>query len=108
MAGKIIGCLCCLICGFSFFMIAYCAKDNDEPISFWTGDTSLKDKVKNVFDYNKEMAQLYRRYAVIYFIDGIIFFIKPLLGVIFLCLSVSIGGYIVYLEYKKILKKYTL
>ncbi|MGN1343654.1 MAG: hypothetical protein ACI4U3_03690 [Traorella sp.] len=108
MAAKIIGCLCSMICGFAFILIAYNGKDSDEPISFWSGDTSLNDKVKNVFDYNKEMAQLYQKYAIIYFVVGIIFFIKPLLGAILLCLNVAIGGYIVYLKYKKILKKYML
>ncbi len=56
MFGKIIGLISCLMCAFPFFIIGIFNKDSKEPISFWSGDTTLKSKVKNVAEYNEKMA----------------------------------------------------
>ena len=53
MVGKIIGLVSCLMCAFPFLIISVYNKDSREPINFWSGDTTLKSKVKNVVEYNK-------------------------------------------------------
>ena len=67
LAGRIIGLVCFLLCAFPFFVIGIYNKDSREPISFWSGDTSLKDKVKNIKGYNTEMAGLYKKCARFFF-----------------------------------------
>ena len=52
MAERIIGLVCCLLCAFPFFVIGIYNKDSREPIHFWSGDVSLKNKVKDVKGYN--------------------------------------------------------
>ena len=46
MVGRIAALVCCLLCAFPFFVIGVYDKDSSEPIDFWSGDTSLKAKVK--------------------------------------------------------------
>lgn len=38
----------CLICSFPLFIFSYFARINPDPIWFWSGDRSLKGKVKIV------------------------------------------------------------
>lgn len=107
MAGRIIGLVCCWLCAFPFLIISVCNKNSNEPINFWSGDTSLKNKVKNVSDYNREMAQLYKKCAIVFMITGVAFVIYPIMGIILTCFDCTVGIYIVYHNYKKILKKYS-
>lgn len=107
MLGRIIGLFACLMCAFPFFVIAIFNKDSKEPINFWSGDTTLKDKVKNVHEYNIEMAALYKKCAIAFVITGIGFLTVPLVGVILLCFDCSLGIYVVYRNYKKILEKHS-
>ena len=61
MVGRVIGLVSCLMCAIPFLIISVYNKDSKEPINFWSGDTTLKSKVKNVGEYNKKMAVLYKR-----------------------------------------------
>ena len=45
MLGRIIGLISCLMCAFPFLVIGVFNKDSKEPISFWSGDTTLKLKI---------------------------------------------------------------
>jgi len=107
MFGKIVGLISGLMCAFPFWIIGTFNKDSREPISFWSGDTSLRTKVTNVKEYNNEMAKLYRKYALALFGMGIAFFLTPYLGVAVLVFNCTLGIYIVYRAYKKILGKYS-
>lgn len=107
MVGRIIAAFACLMCAFPFLVIAIFNKDSKEPINFWSGDTTLKDKVKNVREYNIEMAALYKKCAIAFVITGIGFLAVPLVGVVLLCFDCTLGIYIVYRNYKKILEKYS-
>ncbi len=77
MVGRIISLVCCLLCSFPFLIISIYSRDSDEPISFWSGDTSLKDKVKDIKGYNVEMAGLYKNCAFFFGLNGILFVIFP-------------------------------
>ena len=107
MVGNIIGAACYLLCALPFWVIAKYQVNSKDPISFWSGDTSLKNKVKNVPDYNREMAALYKKYAWTYVAAAVAGVIHPLAGVAIL-VPVCLGGiFVVYRVYKKILQKYS-
>ena len=107
MIGNIIGLISCLMCALPFFIISIYGKNSDEPINFWSGDTTLKSKVKNLKEYNKEMAVLYKIYAAAFLIAGIGCLILPVMGIIIICLDCTLGPYILYRNYKKILRRYS-
>lgn len=105
--GGIIGFISCIMCAVPFLIISVYNKDSREPINFWAGDTTLKSRVKNVHEYNIEMAALYKKCAIAFFISGIGCLINMFIGIILVCLDCTLGIYIVYREYKKILEMYS-
>lgn len=107
MVGRIVGLVSCLMCAVPFFIISVYDKDSKEPINFWSGDTTLKSKVRNVTEYNNKMAALYKRCAIAFFISGIGFLILPFLGIIMVCFDCTLGIYLMYRNYKKILNLYS-
>lgn len=106
MVGEFISLFCCLLCASAFILIPYFSEDKNTPISFWSGDYSLKDKVNNVEEYNREMKKLYLGYGLSFIVNGIIFLISLIIGVILLVINCTIGIFVIYRIYKKILKKY--
>ena len=107
MAGRIIGLVSFLLCAFPFFVIGIYNKDSREPINFWSGDTSLKDKVKDLKGYNTEMAGLYKKCALFFLLTGILFVVFPIAGIGLLVFDCSVGIYLAYRFYKGILKRYS-
>ena len=107
MLGGIIGFVSCLMCAIPFLIISVYDKDSKEPINFWSGDTTLKSKVKNVSEYNKEMALLYKRCAYAFLVSGIGCIVYVYLGIVMICLDCTLGVYLVYRKYKRILGKYS-
>ena len=107
MIGKIIAFVACLMCAVPFLIISKYDRDGRDPITFWSGDKTLRDKVKNVREYNIEMAKLYKWCAVVFLITGVGFLIAPVVGIVLLCFDCTIGIYVVYRFYKKILGKYS-
>ena len=51
MFAGIVGLIAGIMCAFPFLVVSIYGKDSKEPISFWSGDTSLKSKVKNLPEY---------------------------------------------------------
>ena len=107
MVGSIVGLIACVMCAIPFLIIAIYNKDSKEPINFWSGDTTLKGKVRNVKDYNREMVLLYKRCAIAFLITGIGFLVKPIVGVVLICFDCTLGIYLMYKNYKKILNRYS-
>lgn len=107
MLGRIIAFVSCFMCAVPFLIISIYNKESREPINFWSGDTTLKEKVKNVSEYNKEMAALYKKCAIAFLLTGVGFVILPVVGVILLCFDCTLGIYLMYREYKKILERYS-
>ena len=107
MVGRIVGLVSCILCAFPFLIISIYNKNSDDPTNFWSGDTTLKSKVKNVCDYNREMALLYKMCAIVFFITGIMFLLVPAIGVIMVCFNCTVGIYLVYRKYRKILELYS-
>ena len=106
MAGRIICAISFLMCAIPFWAIAKFGKDSRDPISFWSGDTSLKGKVKDVTAYNREMAKVYTIYGWAYFAAAVGGAIHPIAGVAILVLAM-VGIIFVHRAYKKILAKYS-
>ena len=48
MAEKIVGLISCLLCAVPFLIIGIFEKNSKEPITFWSGDKTLKSKAKDV------------------------------------------------------------
>ena len=107
MAGRIICFISFLLCGVPFWVIATYNKDSKDPISFWSGDNSLKSKVKNVPEYNREMAALYRKYAIAFFVAAVGSAVHPIAGAVIMALDCTLGIVLVYRSHKKILQKYS-
>ena len=120
MVGRIAAFISCVMCAIPFLIIAIYAKDSKEPINFWSGDTTLKSKVRNVQGYNKEMALLYKKCSIAFLVTGTGFLIMPVTGVIMACLIVmpvvgaillcfdcTLGIYLMYKNYKRILNLYS-
>ena len=106
MAGRIISFISYMLCAIPLWAIAKFGKDGRDPISFWSGDTSLKGKVKDVAAYNREMAKVYTIYGWAYFAAAVGGVIHPIAGVLILALDL-IAIIFVYRAYKKILSKYS-
>lgn len=102
----IIGLVCCMLCAFPFFVIGYFERDSREPIVFWTGDKSLKKKVKDIHGYNSEISKLYIKCALVFVITGILCIIHFGAAIIAILLESTLGIYIVWKIYKSILSRY--
>ena len=96
MVGRIVGLISCVMCAVPFLIISIYNKDSKEPINFWSGDTTLKGKVRNVKDYNREMALLYKRCAIAFLITGMGFLVTPIVGVVLICFDCTLGIYLMY------------
>lgn len=107
MVGRIVALISCTMCAIPFLIIAIYNKDSKEPINFWSGDTTLKGKVKNVKDYNREMALLYKRCAIAFLVTGIGFMVTLAVGVTLICFDCTLGVYLMYKSYKRILSLYS-
>lgn len=107
MFGQIVGLICGIMCAIPFFIISIYDKDSLEPITFWSGDTTLKSKVTNLPEYNREMAALYKKCAYAFLIMGLALFFMFPLGIVILVFNCTVGIYLVWRVYKKILERYS-
>ena len=105
MIGSIVCCMCFSLCGLAFMLIAITKKNTLDPINFFSGDDSLKEKVKDVKRYNKHMYKLYTVYGLCLIVIGIISFISTLVSIILMVIFLTIGLIFVYYSYKNILKE---
>ncbi len=107
MLERIIMLFCCLLCAFPLLVVSKYDKDDNEPMGFWANDSSLKSKVKNVSEYNREMAALYKKFAYVLVLAGVGALIHPMVGLVVLGVVCTIGIGVLYRGYKKILAKYS-
>lgn len=102
--GRVIALIGCIMCSLPLFIISHYEKDSVTPITFWSGDKSLTEKVKDVKSYNQKMAKLYGKCAAIFLLTGVAFLILPVLGAVLIVLDCTAGIYIVWRCYKRILE----
>ena len=103
----VIGLISCVMCAIPFFIISKYEKDSKDPITFWSGDKTLKKIVKDVKGYNGEMAEVYRKCAWAFMIAGLGCLIYMPIGIGLISLECTVGIYVVWRIYKKVLKKYS-
>ena len=106
MAEKVIIFMCAVLCAVPFFLIGYLNRNSDEPIAFFSGDTTLKNRIADVKAYNRVMAKLYCTYAIIVLITGLISFINPGVAIVMLLIECTLGLLFLYFKYKNLLEKY--
>lgn len=107
MGGKIVGLVVCLLCAVPFLIIGTFEKNSKEPITFWSGDKTLKSKVKDVTAYNLEMGMLYQKCAFAFMFSGICCLISLGFGIVIILLDCTAGAYLMYRSYKKILERHS-
>ena len=105
MAEKIVGLISCLLCAVPFLIIGIFERNSREPITFWSGDKTLKSKVKDVTAYNLEMGMLYQKCAFAFMLSGICCLISLGVGILMLVLDCTAGVYLMYRSYKRILER---
>lgn len=107
MVERIVGFVACLMCAIPFLIIKKYDKDSRDPIGFWSGDRTLKSKVINIPEYNREMSGLYGKCAYAFLLAGIGCMILPAVGYVMIGLECTVGFYLVWRCYKKILGRYS-
>lgn len=100
----IIAFICCGLCALPLFIIAFFGEHDNKPINFWAGDKSLE--VDDVEGYNRSMATLYKRCALILIVTPVLIILHTYIFIGILCFECTVGIYIVYKQYKKMLNKY--
>lgn len=99
----IVGLISFGLCAVPFLILAHYGKGSKTPVSFWAGDDSLSDKVKNLTEYNAKMAKLYGKCAAAFAVNGICCLISVPAAMVLLAVECTAGFYIVYKKYKNIL-----
>ena len=108
MAGRIIGFFCCLLCALPFFYLSWEGKQKDAaPLAFWSGDDTLKDKVKDIPAYNAEMSLLFVYTAAAFTLAALICLFSPIAGIILVCIESTVGVWVMYKLHSRILKKHS-
>ena len=82
-------------------------KNSSEPLTFWAGDKSLKEKVKDIQGYNNEISKLYIKCALVFVATGIVCLIYFGFGIICVLLESTLGIYVVWRIYKNILLRHS-
>ena len=102
MAARIIIALSCLLCGGAFFLIGYLCGISTTPIPFWSGgEQKLKEIVKDVPRYNRQMAAAFRRFGLSWFLDAILGAVSPLAGIIGVGILCTLGFCLLYRSHRK-------
>ena len=107
MAGKIISCFCCLLCAGAFFLIPLGFASDSTPINFWSGDTTLKEKIRDIPAYNREMRRLYRAYGASFLLTGAGCLFAPALALALGIFNCTAGIFLLYRGYKAALRRHS-
>ena len=108
MVGKFVCFFCCLMIAFAFFSMGFGGKDRMDPINYFSGDETLKDKVKDLKNYNAEMSRMYKYWALAWVVVGALYFPLPIsAGVAVMIIALGVETIITYRVHKNILKKYS-
>lgn len=104
MAAKLIGFACCLLCSAAFFGVRVLFPDDREPISFFTSDPQLKNRIKNIPLWNEKMLQAYRLYGLAWLMAAGLLLWNTGAGYIMIACNLTLGLAFVYLRYRSLLK----
>ena len=107
MLAGIVLCGSCLLCALVFFFMTVFGEKYSEPINFWSGDATLKSRIKDLPCYNADMSVLYRVWAAAWLIIALISLFSVAIGFALVLANVSVGVYTIHHFYKRILRKYS-
>ncbi len=108
MLGRFIGFFCCLLCALPFFYLSWEGKQKDAaPLAFWSGDDTLKDKVKDIPAYNAEMSRLFLCTACLFSAAAAFWLLHPLTGITALIVVLVFCTFVLHKAYILLLKKYS-
>ena len=106
MAGKIILIFCCFLCAVPFICLGIFGRKSKDPLSFWSGDNSLKSKVADVSNYNNEMGRMYLVYGCLWLFAALVGIFNEIIAVLIIIIGCTLGIWLMYKKYKQILGKY--
>ncbi len=109
MIGRIMAFSTCLIAAVLLFLMGWINKGTKEPIRYIGGDKSIKYKIKkkNTKKYNEEIISLYKKDSIMVLVSGIGFLIHAYLGIGLIIFSFTVGSYISFQRYEKVIEKYS-
>ena len=105
MAEKVIMILCCVLCGLPFWILAAVGRKGKEPLNFWSGDESLKAKIEDVAAYNNAMGKMYFVYVSVFILSAVLAFFSMAVAVILLILNCTLGLFLIYKCYGRIVRR---
>ena len=106
MTSSIVWAVCMCGLGIIFYAISAYADKKKTPMWFVTGGYITSDTIKDVREFNRENATMWRNYSIFYFAAGIIHFFDKSFALIVLLLACTVGIVWLFLTHKKIMAKY--
>lgn len=108
MIYRILITLSSILCAIAFLLIARLGAIQNTPLAFWSGDQQkLQKQVKDIPGYNRKMAAAFRWYAGAFLVCAAAGSLFPLLGLIGLVAVCTLGLFLLYTTYRRILGRYS-
>lgn len=108
MAGKLVMWLVAFGCGILFFSIGTYAQNLNKPMGFWSGMHMNTAQVRDVAQYNKENAAMWKRYSLWYFTAGVAEIQSTILAAGLLVAGGTIGLVLLIRCYNRIYQTYRI
>lgn len=106
MAGAIIWYIVSFGCAVLFYSIGVYAQKLKKPMWFWSGSEVDASQIRDVKQYNKENAVMWKLYSLWYLAAGLAKIWNSVVALILLVLSCVVGIPLLVCSYSKIEKKY--
>lgn len=106
MAEKLIVGLCGILCAAPFLILGFWGRNSKTPLNFWSGDTSLSEKICDVAAYNRAMSRMYLFYGGVLLLTACFAIWSVAVVVSLWVAEFTLGLYLLYRCYKKLLVKY--
>ena len=98
---------CCFGCGAMFYGIGLWAERSKKPFGFWTFKEVKPESISDIPAYNRENGRMWKRYALPFFLAGILACISIWISAVLLICSCTVGIWWLIRGYQKIFRKYS-
>ena len=95
-----------IISAVIFYFIGEYAKKTKKPMHFWSGDSIDPNNIKDIYEYNRANARMWKQYALSFLICSLVVYIYPKLSIILFIINLFVGMVIMVMQYEKITKQY--
>lgn len=106
MTGSIIWLIAVFAFGLIFYRIGAHAEKRKQPMWFITGTPLSAERVRDVKEFNRENARMWKNFSLPYFGAGIVHFYDERIAIVVLVLASTAGIAWLFWTYKKIRAKY--